>query len=114
MASAGASNQPPIDFPPPQEVAGRACLIYLREGSRHGHDLEHWLNAELELLSERNRTRVIINCFWKLPADYKPLFGVAGVGRSGLNTLCFLSGPACRIPCVTWGPSLPPLAADVS
>jgi hypothetical protein len=57
VASAGELNQNKIDFPPPHEVAGRAYTSYLNQGSRHGNDVEHWLNAESELLAERNRTR---------------------------------------------------------
>jgi hypothetical protein len=30
-------------------IAGRAYELFLADGSRHGHDLEHWLQAEREI-----------------------------------------------------------------
>jgi hypothetical protein len=56
-ADVGVLNQNKIDFPPPHEVADRAYTHYLNQGSQHGNDIEHWLNAESELLAERSRTR---------------------------------------------------------
>jgi len=47
-----------IDFAPsPDEVARRAYFSYVNQGSRHGHEVQHWLAAEAELIAERNRTR---------------------------------------------------------
>jgi len=40
----------PLD---PAMVAVRAYEIFLEHGSVHGYDLEHWLQAERELLNER-------------------------------------------------------------
>jgi len=58
VAAAGELNQNKINFlPAPHEVAGRAYLSYINQGSQHGRDVEHWLNAESELVEERNRTR---------------------------------------------------------
>jgi hypothetical protein len=38
-------------FPPaPAAVARRAYAIYEQQGSRHGHDVKHWLEAEAQLL----------------------------------------------------------------
>jgi hypothetical protein len=34
---------------PPTEVAKRACFGYLNEGSIHGRDEKHWLEAEAQL-----------------------------------------------------------------
>jgi hypothetical protein len=52
-------DQPEIDFvPSPDEVARMAYLSYLNQGSLPGHDVQHWLEAEQQLLEERNRTRV--------------------------------------------------------
>lgn len=51
-------NQNKIDFLPPQEVAGRAYSNYLNQGSRHGHDVDDWLEAEAQLQEERNLIRV--------------------------------------------------------
>jgi hypothetical protein len=47
------------DFvPAPDEVARKAYFTYENEGSRPGHDVQHWLAAETELTAERNLTRV--------------------------------------------------------
>ena len=42
----------------PDEVARHAYFAYLNEGSRPGHDVQHWLHAEAKLLAERDRTRI--------------------------------------------------------
>jgi hypothetical protein len=53
-----ALNQNEIDFvPSPDEVARRAYFSYLNQGSLPGHDVQHWLEAEAQLLAERNLTR---------------------------------------------------------
>jgi hypothetical protein len=52
-------NPSGIDFTPsPDEVARRAYFSYLNQGSLPGHDVQHWLEAEAQLLAERNLTRV--------------------------------------------------------
>jgi hypothetical protein len=52
-------NQNEIDFAPsPDEVARRAYFSYVNQGSRPGHEVQHWLEAEAHLLAERNRTRI--------------------------------------------------------
>lgn len=54
-----ASNRNEINFvPSADEVARKAYFCYVNEGSRPGHDVQHWLAAEAELTAERNRTRV--------------------------------------------------------
>ncbi|MDZ4286934.1 MAG: DUF2934 domain-containing protein [Prosthecobacter sp.] len=35
--------------PNQQEIAQKAYQIYVRNGCRHGHALDHWLEAEAEL-----------------------------------------------------------------
>ena len=51
-------NQNEIDFAPsPDEVARKAYFSYVNEGSRPGHEVQHWLEAEAQLLAERNQTR---------------------------------------------------------
>jgi len=45
-------------MPSPEEVARRAYFTYENEGSLPGHDLQHWLAAETQLIAERNSTRV--------------------------------------------------------
>lgn len=44
--------------PSPDEVARRAYFTYVNEGSPDGHEVQHWLAAEAELIAERNLTRV--------------------------------------------------------
>jgi hypothetical protein len=47
------------DFvPSSDEVARRAYLNYVNQGAQPGRDVQHWLQAEAELIAERNRTRV--------------------------------------------------------
>jgi hypothetical protein len=51
-------SQNEINFAPaPDEVARRAYFTYVNQGSQSGHEVQHWLQAEAELLAERNRTR---------------------------------------------------------
>ena len=51
-------SQDEINFvPSPDEVARRAYFSYVNQGSSPGHEVQHWLAAEAELISERNRTR---------------------------------------------------------
>jgi hypothetical protein len=48
-----------VEFAPAaDEVARRAYFSYLNQGSLPGHDVQHWLLAEAELLVERNFTRL--------------------------------------------------------
>jgi hypothetical protein len=57
--AAAALNQSKTDFvPSPDEVARRAYLSYVNQGAQPGHDVQHWLEAEAQLLAERNLTRV--------------------------------------------------------
>jgi len=35
-----------------------AYFTYVNEGSPLGRDVQHWLNAETQLIAERNLTRV--------------------------------------------------------
>ena len=52
-------TQNEIDFvPSPDEVARKAYFTYVNQGSLPGHEVQHWLEAEAELIAERNRTRV--------------------------------------------------------
>jgi hypothetical protein len=52
-------NQNEIDFAPsPDEVARKAYFSYVNEGSLPGHAVQHWLEAEAELIAERKLTRV--------------------------------------------------------
>src|ERR1035437_6175482 len=48
-------NQSGIDFAPSaDEVARRAYFSYVNQGSLQGHEVQHWLEAEAQLLTERN------------------------------------------------------------
>jgi hypothetical protein len=52
-------TQSRIDFmPSADEVARRAYFSYVNDGSLPGRDVQHWLEAEADLLAERNFTRV--------------------------------------------------------
>ncbi|HEX7570766.1 MAG TPA: DUF2934 domain-containing protein [Verrucomicrobiae bacterium] len=56
--AATALSQNEINFTPaPDEVARRAYFAYENQGSQPGHEVQHWLQAEAELIAERNRTR---------------------------------------------------------
>jgi hypothetical protein len=51
-------SQNEINFvPSPDEVARRAYFVYVNQGSSQGHEVQHWLQAEAELLAERSLTR---------------------------------------------------------
>ncbi len=51
-------SQDEIDITPsPDEVARRAYFAYENQGSRQGHEVQHWLKAEAELIAERKLTR---------------------------------------------------------
>ena len=53
------TSQNEIDFTPsPDEVARRAYFTYVNQGSPSGHEVQHWLQAEAELIQERDLTRV--------------------------------------------------------
>jgi hypothetical protein len=57
--TAAALKQNEVDFAPaPDEVARKAYFTYVNQGSRDGHEVQHWLAAEAELIAERNRTRI--------------------------------------------------------
>jgi hypothetical protein len=43
--------------PSPDEVARKAYFAYENNGSRPGHEVQHWLKAEADLIAERNQTR---------------------------------------------------------
>lgn len=52
-------KQNEINFSPsPDEVARRAYFVYENNGSLPGHEVQHWLAAEADLIAERNQTRV--------------------------------------------------------
>ena len=56
--AAAALSQNEINFTPsPDEVARKAYFAYENNGSRPGHEVQHWLKAEADLIAERNRTR---------------------------------------------------------
>ena len=56
---AAGPSQSEKDFAPsPEEVARKAYFSYANQGSSQGHEVQHWLAAEAELIAERNRTRV--------------------------------------------------------
>lgn len=48
------------------EVARRAYFAYVNQGSPQGHEAQHWLQAEAELVQERNLTRGHHSHHWNL------------------------------------------------
>ena len=44
-------------MPHRDEVAARAYELYKKRGAVHGHDLEDWFEAELQLIRERETYR---------------------------------------------------------
>jgi hypothetical protein len=58
-AAVAVLNRNEVAFAPsPDEVARRAYFTYENEGSPQGRDVQHWLAAEAQLITERNLTRV--------------------------------------------------------
>jgi hypothetical protein len=57
-AAAAATPGAVAFIPSPDEVARRAYFSYVNQGSRPGHEVQHWLKAEADLIAERNRTRI--------------------------------------------------------
>jgi hypothetical protein len=57
-ATAAAESNQNNFAPSSDEVARKAYFNYVNQGSRPGHEVQHWLAAEAELIAERNRTRV--------------------------------------------------------
>jgi hypothetical protein len=57
--SAAGMGQDEVSFAPsPDEVARKAYFAYENQGSQPGHEVQHWLAAEADLIAERNLTRV--------------------------------------------------------
>jgi hypothetical protein len=56
--AAGQLSEGEISFSPSaDEVARKAYFAYVNEGSRPGHEVQHWLRAEADLIAERKMTR---------------------------------------------------------
>jgi hypothetical protein len=56
--SAADLKQKEIDFAPsPDTVAKKSNFIHVNQGSSHGHEVRHWLQAEAQLLAERKSAR---------------------------------------------------------
>ena len=57
--TAAGIDQSEINFTPStDEVARKAYFAYENQGSQPGHEVQHWLKAEADLITERNLTRV--------------------------------------------------------
>jgi hypothetical protein len=54
----GSLNPSQVIKPAPEEIAGKAYFIYVNEGFPHGHDVQHWLDAETQLITQSTRTRI--------------------------------------------------------
>jgi hypothetical protein len=48
-----AINGTELPRPTNEEIAARAYSIYVNEGQVEGRDMDHWLRAEAELVSEK-------------------------------------------------------------
>ena len=60
-AATGDLNQNEVSSKPSlDEVAKRASLRYVNQGSLQGHDKQHWLEAEAQLVAERNLAKVYV------------------------------------------------------
>jgi hypothetical protein len=57
VAPVGVNRNEANFTPSPDEVARRAYFSYVNQGSQSGHEVQHWLQAEAELIQERNLTR---------------------------------------------------------
>ena len=58
IQSAEGFDQNEKDFgPSPDNSARKAYFSYVNQGSSQGHEVQHWLAAEAELLAERKLTR---------------------------------------------------------
>jgi hypothetical protein len=58
MAAADLNQNALVFAPSPDEVSRKAYFTYVNQGSPSGHEVQHWLKAEAELIAERNLTRV--------------------------------------------------------
>lgn len=59
VTSVAGAEQNEINFTPsPEEVARKAYFAYENDRSQPGHEVQHWLQAEADLIAERNLTRV--------------------------------------------------------
>jgi hypothetical protein len=57
--SSAGSDADEMNFAPsPDEVARKAYFAYENHGSQPGHEVQHWLKAEADLIADRNLTRV--------------------------------------------------------
>jgi hypothetical protein len=63
-APVGLSQNETNFTPSPDEVARKAYFTYVNQGSPQGHEVQHWLQAEAELLKERNLTRTHLFHTW--------------------------------------------------
>jgi hypothetical protein len=58
LAKVAALTQIEVDFvPTPDQTAIKAYFSYLNQGAQPGHDVQHWLDSEAELIAEHKRTR---------------------------------------------------------
>ena len=58
IAATDSSPSGTVLSPSADEVARKAYFTYVNQGSPPGRDVQHWLEAEAQLLAERNLTRV--------------------------------------------------------
>jgi hypothetical protein len=64
VAAAHSNQNDAVLKPVPDEVAKRAYLNYVNQGSQDGRDMHHWLEAEAQLAAERSLSRVYLFSTW--------------------------------------------------
>ena len=57
-APAGAARPTAADLPRGAAGFTPAYFTYVNQGSQSGHEVQHWLKAEADLIAERNLTRI--------------------------------------------------------
>lgn len=57
LKNAGRPGERAVRMDTRQRIADRAYAIFIERGRPHGSDLEHWLEAERQVLLESGRAR---------------------------------------------------------
>lgn len=76
-----AKNEERLELPSSEEIAAAAHLIWDQEGRPNGRDLQHWLEAEAQLLAVRKQRAAAGK---KLPVG-KPLVAVKAAVEAAIK-----------------------------
>ncbi len=76
-----AKNEEKLSFPSNEEIAAAAHLIWEKEGRPNGRDLQDWLEAEAQLLADRQHEASAIK---RLPVG-KPLVAVKAAVEAAIK-----------------------------